>query len=834
MYKLGEVKKDKKIDTIFLLVIFFLFFIIALFSYLLKVNDIIYERNQYDSAIAKLPVYDESFNNFFLKSTSFNNYDVVNRNIFNFEEIIKLLNSNDIKEKYGNRYLELLEKLETNFNEKRDAIERFKSQNALLISSIHYQISLNKAITDKKLLKGNKDIQLLNKTMTDLLAYYINPSIDYEHIEKNIQYFSKLYEKNKLRELKLFIQHALVNTQRIQELFTIKKTNFQLNKSIYDLKEFLTTKFENALYNSRIVVTILFIIAFLILSIVVFLYKRSLRIKDDLISFKTAVENSYNSIVITDSHSNIIYVNDMAVKETGYSRDELIGQNPRILKSGDKSESFYRKMHEHLDAGRKWEGEFVNRRKDGSQYYEKASIMPIVERGRITNYLAIKLNITDYIMQQRKVEYMAYHDSLTGLPNRTNIEEYLEYQLPIAEENNLGIAVLFIDIDNFKTINDSLGHDVGDSVIIECSKILKNTVKESEIVARIGGDEFVIIISGENTKHTSTNLCSEILKSFAKPIEANGYKLSITLSIGVSLFPEDSNDHKKLFKHADIAMYEAKDKGKNNFQFYKKKLSSQMHDRLEIEQALKQALKEDEIYVVYQPKYDIATKQIVGLEALARWNSKELGNIRPDKFISIAEETGDILEIGHFIFKKACEDFRTFKTIYPELESISINVSTIQLYNKKFVEEILNITKETKVYTSSVMIEITETHVMKNITYSMGVLNTLKEFGFRVSIDDFGTGHSSLNYLKRFPIDELKIDKSFVDDLPLDSNDIAIAKAIISLSRNMGYKNVAEGIETIEQEEFLLSHGCDVGQGYLFCKPKEKEDLLEFLQDQLS
>lgn len=668
----------------------------------------------------------------------------------------------------------------------------------------------------------------------DILAYYINPSIDYNIIHNNLEYLSKIYEKNMLKELELFINHATVNSQRINELSEIRRTNYGLNKSIYDLKSFLTLEFDSALYNSRIVVTILFIIAFLILSIVVFLYKRSLKIKDDLISFKTAVENSYNSIVITDPHSNIVYVNDMAVKETGFSREELIGQNPRIIKSGDKSEEFYREMHEHLDSGQKWEGEFINKRKDGSEYYEKASIMPILENGKITNYLAIKLNITDYIMQQRKMQHMAYHDALTNLPNRANVEEYLEEHLPVAEKNKLGIGVLFIDIDNFKTINDSLGHDIGDIVILECSKILKSTVSSSEIVARIGGDEFVVIISAEEAKHHSAAMSMDILKAFSKPIEADGYKLSITLSIGVSLFPDDADDHKKLFKHADIAMYEAKEKGRNNFQFYKKKLSSQMHDRLDIEQALKKAIQNKEIYTMYQPKYDIASKSVLSLEALARWNSKKLGNIKPDRFISIAEETGDILEIGCFIFRRACEDFRAFKTIYPELESISINISTIQLYNKKFVEEILKITKETKVYTSSIMLEITETHVMKNITYSMGVLNTLKEFGFRISIDDFGTGHSSLNYLKRFPIDELKIDKSFVDDLPLDSNDIAIAKAIISLSRNMGYRNVAEGIETVEQEEFLLSHGCEVGQGYLFCEPKVKEELLEFLQDQLS
>jgi diguanylate cyclase (GGDEF)-like protein len=390
--------------------------------------------------------------------------------------------------------------------------------------------------------------------------------------------------------------------------------------------------------------------------------------------------------------------------------------------------------------------------------------------------------------------------------------------------------VLFIDIDNFKTINDSLGHDVGDNIIVECSKILKKTISESDVVARIGGDEFVVILSGKNIKHISSDISSKIIRSFQNPIQTSSYKLNITVSIGISLFPDDTDEYKNLFKYADTAMYEAKDKGRNNFQFYKKNLSSMMHDRLEIEQALKEALKNDEVYTMYQPKYNISTKEIVGLEALARWNSKELGNIRPDKFISISEGTGDILEIGLFIFKKACQDFKLFKDVYPNLESISINVSTVQLYNEQFTDDIHMITNELGIPTSSIMLEITETHVMKNITYSMNVLNRLRELGFRISIDDFGTGHSSLSYLKRLPIDELKIDKSFIDDLPGDANDVAITKAIISLSKNMGYKNIAEGIETKEQEDFLVKNGCELGQGYLFCKPCTQENLIEFLK----
>ena len=829
MDNLGEIESKNRFDSILFLVIFFIFFIFILFTYLIKVNGIIYERGQYDEAVSRLPIYDEGFNNFFLKSTSFNNYDVVNKNINRFEDVIELLKSKEVVDKFGIKYTHLLKNLERSFESKKDGIERFKSQNALLISSIHYLLSLNNAITDKKLLDSDDDTHRLNKTMLDIMAYYINPSIDKEVILKNIDYFTELNRDYKLQELYQFINHANINYIRIYELSYIRNKDYKLAPSIEELRDYMTSEFDEALYNSRIVVTILFVIAIMILIVLFLLYKRSLKIKDDLISFKTAVENSYNSIVITDIYSNIVYVNDMAVKETGYSREELIGQNPRILKSGDKSEEFYKNMHERLDAGQKWEGEFVNVRKNGSEYYEKASIMPIFEGKQIVYYLAIKMNITDYILQQRRVEHMAYHDALTDLPNRISVEEYLEHNIDAHSDQN--IAILFIDIDNFKTINDSLGHDIGDNVIIECSKQLKSLIDNTDILARTGGDEFLIVIPGEDPAEKATEISENIIKIFQKPIETKNYKLSITLSIGISIYPDDSKDYKKLFKYADTAMYEAKERGRNNYQFYKKKLSAQMHERLEIEQALKYALAKNEIYTVYQPKYDIATKNVIGIETLVRWKSEELGIIRPDRFIPISEGTGDILDIGLFIFKTACNDFFDIKQKYDLLESISINVSTVQLYNETFIDDILKITKETGMDPKFVIIEITETHVMKNINYSISILKKLKNYGFSISIDDFGTGHSSLNYLKRFPIDELKIDKSFIDDLPQDSNDAALTKTIISLSKNMGYKNVSEGIETKEQENFLLKNGCRIGQGFLFSRPREKDNLIEFLKN---
>ena len=828
MNSLEEEYSNKRFDSVLMVVVTFIVLIFFLFSYLLKVNDIIYERGKYDEAISKLPVYNGNFNNFFLKSTSFNNYDEINKNVKGFEDVLNLLGSESTHKIFGKKYEHHLKKLQKDFEVKKDAIERFKSKNAIVISSMHYLVSLNKSITDKKLL-NDKDILNLNKTMLEIMTYYLNPSINLNSIRQNIDYFKSLSKKPK--ELKQFVLHSSTNINMIESLAEIKNKKYTLSDSIYNLKSHMTKDFDQALYNSRIVVTILFVIAIVILFILFTLYRRSLKIKDDLVSFKTAVENSYNSIVITDTDSNIVYVNERAIKETGYSKDELIGENPRMLKSGDKSEEFYRHMHERLDNGHKWEGEFINLRKDGSEYYEKASIMPIFEGKQIVNYLAIKLNITDYILEKQKVEHMAYHDALTNLPNRLKIENYLERKINLSTIEKKPIFVLFIDIDNFKTINDSLGHDVGDELIIKCAEILQELVGKDSMLARTGGDEFAIVSVSENVNSGAVKLSESIIHAFQEPIETNLYKLNITVSIGISVFPDDSIDFRRLFKYADTAMYEAKDKGRNNYQFYRKKLSTQMHQRLEIEQALKHALQNEEIYPVYQPKYNIQTQVVVGLETLARWESVELGNVTPDKFIPISERTGDILDIGLFIFKKACEDFKSIKKAYPKIEFISINVSAVQLYNDEFLENINQILKDSSLEPSNIVLEITETHVMQNMDYSISILKRLKEVGFSISIDDFGTGHSSLNYLKRFPIDELKIDKSFIDDLPHDLNDVALTKTIISLSKNMGYKNVAEGIETKEQENFLLENGCEIGQGFMFSRPRKKDDLISFLKD---
>ncbi|MEN8303077.1 MAG: EAL domain-containing protein [Campylobacterota bacterium] len=817
----------KKTDAVSALLWVFIFFIIVLFIYLSKVNSYIQNYSMYNNRVHKLESINKDLNSFLLQQASFVNYDIINKKVAKFNEGIEFLNPENSPYALSTKYHKLVRDVDEANREKVTSIEYFKSESAQLVYSMHYLYDLNDAISKSEEL-NKKSINAANDALLGLMKYSINTNIETTDIVNNL----KILDSQDNDFTKMFVRHVEIDLKRIKKFNEIENSQVKDRTliALEKLHAFINKDYQKNILIEKTIVIVLFAVALIILLILIVMNRRSIAMRDELLGFKTAIENSYNSIVITDVDSNITYVNEIAEKETGYRKDELIGQNPRVLKSGLNDEGFYQELHGALRAGKKWEGEFINKKKDGSLFYEKASIMPIFQHGEIVNYLAIKLNITDYIEEKDKVEYMAYHDALTSLPNRLSIEEYLKNRLPIASRSDSKIAILFIDLDRFKIINDTLGHDVGDELLVEASKRMRSGLRDSDLLARVGGDEFVIVRESPNDSYSAAHVCEKIIQLFHEPVQTTSHSLNITLSIGVSIFPDDDMDYIQLFKYADIAMYEAKEAGKNTYRYYQEALSVEAHKRLDMEQALKVALNNSELYMMYQPKYNIMNHTVVGLEALVRWENEKLGFISPDKFIPIAEDTGFIIEIGLFIFEESCREYLQFKRYSKTLSSISINISAVQLYQDSFIHDVTKIMNKVGIAPSEIVLEITETHIMKNINQSKSLLKSLKDLGFSISIDDFGTGHSSLSYLKLFPIDELKIDKSFVDDLPHDKNDVAISKAIITLSQSMGYVNIAEGIENREQELFMRDNGCLLGQGYHFCRPKRKDDLISFLK----
>jgi diguanylate cyclase (GGDEF)-like protein/PAS domain S-box-containing protein len=825
-------KLYKKIDAITAVLLLFILFLLLLVAYLSKLDTNIKLYGVYHEKMIQLELIDSRFDNFLLQKSSFVNFDEINNHVNTFENNLLFLNNKSSYLRFNKRYKTFLKAVSSAFEKKREALEISKSQNASLLNSIHYLFDLNSAISNNTNYEENI-VDLVNDTLLLLMKFYINSYIDIRGLERNLSTIESASQQKHSVELSMFALHVRRNIGHIETLISIDKvvTEANLADTLTQLHLFLDTNYRKNIDIEKSITRVLLVSAFMILLILLFMHRRAIKTKDELFAFKTAVENSDNSVVITDANRNITYVNDIFERETGYTKEEAMGQNPRILKSDEAPQSFYDNLHETLARGQKWEGEFINKRKDGSLYYEKASISPIFIDGELVSYLAIKLNITEYIKKQREVKYLAYHDTLTSLPNRINLEEYLTQRLFVSQRSGARVALLFIDLDRFKIINDTLGHDVGDGLLVQCAQRMKQALRESDMLARVGGDEFVVVIEPVDDDYAIAQVAQKILELFHTPIETNGHHLNITLSIGIAISPEDGDDYKTLFKHADVAMYQAKSNGKNTYAFYKKELSVDVHNRLNLEQSLKHSLRDDEIYVVYQPKYDLVTQKVVGLEALARWQSNKLGLVTPDLFIPVAEEMGFILEMGAYIFKNACQDFMEFKKVSSSCKIIAINVSPVQLYQEDIMERFTAIAHEVGIATKHIVLEITEGQVMKNVEQGIKILNRLKAAGFGISIDDFGTGHSSMSYLKRFPIDELKIDKSFVDDLPGSHSDASIAKAIITLSKGIGCVTIAEGIENAEQEAFLAKNGCELGQGYYFCKPQTKATILKFLKE---
>lgn len=555
------------------------------------------------------------------------------------------------------------------------------------------------------------------------------------------------------------------------------------------------------------------------------------RIENELRLAATAFKNTAESVVITDENNIIISVNRAFTQITGYSRDEALGKNPNILKSDRHDDTFYAELWSSLNTTGHWRGEVWDRRKNGELFPAWQTLSVVKDKqGNIVNYVSVMADISSFKQSQAELDFLAYHDPLTELPNRILLKDRLEHAIKITHKDKQKLAVLFLDLDRFKNVNDSLGHPIGDTLLQLTAKRITSLVRAEDTVARLGGDEFVIIMEQIHEAQDAASLAQKLIAGFQQPFTVENHELHLSISLGICIYPTDGEDCDTLIKHADAAMYQAKKEGRNDYQFYTKKLTAIVFERLMLESALRHALERNELVLHYQPQYSLTTNTLIGAEALIRWEHPDLGLIAPDKFIPVAEESGLIEAIGEWVLNTASEQAQKWRTSDNFEGRIAVNVSGRQFYRSEFVEVVRSALANTKLSPQHLDLEITESILIQEAGKAATVLKNLKALGVRISIDDFGTGYSSLSYLKNFSVDTLKIDRSFIRDLPDDPNDEAITRATIALAHNLQLEVIAEGVETERQRAFLQSLSCDVAQGFLYARALPAEEFTELLR----
>ena len=535
------------------------------------------------------------------------------------------------------------------------------------------------------------------------------------------------------------------------------------------------------------------------------------------------IESSSNGIMITDTtgpDNPIIYVNPAFGRITGYDAAGDARTQHVFSSREDQEQVEFMEIHAALHEQREGNAVLRNYRKDGSLFWNDLSVSPVLdETGRVAHFVWVINDVTEREQHEELLEYQANHDALTGLPNRNLLADRITQSLANAHRYNMPVAVLFIDLDNFKFVNDSLGHALGDRMLIIQADRLHKSIRSGDTVARYGGDEFVVVVSNLEKSEDAASVAQNIQELVSRPFTIDGHEFGITCSIGISLYPKDGHDVDSLLKNADAAMYRAKEQSRNSFQFYTSEMNDRVVERMVIERHLRHALEMGQLEMHYQPQIELTNGRIVGVEALLRWHSPDLGTVPPSRFIPLAEETGLIVPIGEWVLKTCCEQNKAWQDAGLTPLTISVNISARQLQKKDLSGDIAGILRETGLKPRFLELEIVESMVMKDVESAMVIMNELKSLGIQLAMDDFGTGYSSLSYLKRFPFDRLKIDLSFVRDIMTDPESASIARTIIAMAHNLNLRAIAEGVETKEQLDYLRLHGCDEIQGFYVSPP---------------
>jgi diguanylate cyclase (GGDEF)-like protein/PAS domain S-box-containing protein len=545
-------------------------------------------------------------------------------------------------------------------------------------------------------------------------------------------------------------------------------------------------------------------------------------------------ENTTESVVVTDPNANVLAVNRAFTEITGYQPHEVLGNTPRLWRSQRHDAAYYQAMWASVLETGEWRGEIWNRRKNGDVFPALLTINSVRdEAGGVVNYIAIMTDISALKSTQERFEHLAHHDPLTDLPNRLLFNARLEHALERARREKQRVAVMFIDLDDFKSVNDILGHPVGDELLQEAAQRLSDQLRKQDTVARLAGDEFGVILEELEYAEDAVQVAKKLLTAFDVPVRVGTHELHVTISVGISIFPGDGENATALVKNADAAMFRSKREGRNRCSLYTPELTTSVAERIQIENDLRKAVKREEFVLYYQPQYETASGALMGAEALVRWNHAEQGLILPDQFIPVAEESGLIAVLGEQVLRMACVQLQEWRAMGFDVKHVGVNVAGKQILQAEgLVATVERVLADTGLPPEMLELEILESFIMEQADQSIATLQQLRDLGVSLAIDDFGTGHSSLSYLKMFPIDRLKIDRSFISDIPSDPNDVAITRAILEMARNLELRVVAEGVETDAQLDFLRREGCDEVQGYYFNRPLPADKFLGLLQDE--
>ena len=546
----------------------------------------------------------------------------------------------------------------------------------------------------------------------------------------------------------------------------------------------------------------------------------------------SVVEQSRSGVIIADRNGVIEYVNPRYTLITGYNSDEAVGRVAELMDNDALTDANNINLQEAMQLGSTWETFMVSIRRNGDRYWQQVTASPILDELGGLSHIVLNIDdISERVETQAQMEKLAFYDPLTGLENRRLFKDRLDQALKHVRRTKKNMALLYLDLDQFKRINDTLGHEAGDELLCAVARRLRDCVREEDIVCRLGGDEFTILLADVVHADDASIVARKILQALQDPVDLGMQEVTVSCSIGITIAPDDSMNASVLMRNADLAMYRAKDQGRNGYQYFTDDMNTESQARMSLENELRIALGNEDFIVYFQPQIDIHQQRICGFEALVRWRHKQFDLIPPDRFIPVAEETGLIVKLGELVLRKACVQLLDIQRNSADRYTVAVNLSARQFRDKNLVSMVGSILKQTGLDPRFLEFEITESMLMNDIEQAIGILSELKALGVNIAIDDFGTGYSSLSYLTRLPVDKLKVDRSFVSSLPESVRHSAIATAIIAMAQHLRLQVVAEGVETQSQASFLTEHQCFIMQGYLYGRPVSAADLPVLMSD---